>query len=539
MKRKNSTSTGNQGILSFASIKSFDRLKRKAACRCGNPKGRQVGWGESVAAIASICCLLLVQAAGYGIETNQDSSSRPNVVVLVADDLGYGELGCQGNSEIPTPAIDSIARRGIRFTQGYVSASYCSPSRAGFFSGRYQTRFGHELNPVGDHNLEPKAGMPPEIETIAERFQRAGYSTGLFGKWHLGAAPECHPLEQGFDEFYGFLHEGHYFVPPPYKGQLSFLRRKELPNGERGRQRDGNVILSTHLPYDEPDYDRNNPILRGKSEIVEPVYFTDALTREARDFVGRHKDSPFFMCLSYSAVHSPMQAPLETLEKYENIQDEHRRVFAGMVHHLDKSVGEILDQLEQLELLDNTIVLFFSDNGGPTRELTSSNQPLRGEKGSMYEGGIRVPMMVQWPRRWNQPQEYHAPVIALDWATTLASAAGLKNETTPSEEPNDGVDLLPFLDGESAESPHDVLYWRMGRKAAIRLGDWKAVATSPRLVVDCKEGELKWELYDLSVDLREAEDVAAQEPEILEALVQRFHEESESMVAPAWRPRKR
>ena len=217
------------------------------------------------------------------------AAERPNVVILLADDLGYGELGCQGNPEIPTPHIDSIARNGVRFTEGYVTAPNCSPSRAGLLTGRIRTRFGHEFNPIGARNEDPDAGLPLEQKTLANVLHDAGYATAAIGKWHLGGTAACHPLRRGFDEFFGFLHEGHFFVPPPYRGVTTMLRRKALPDGREGRwaSPDGRLVLSTHMGHDEPPYDADNPILRGGQPVAENAYLTDALAREAGVAVGR------------------------------------------------------------------------------------------------------------------------------------------------------------------------------------------------------------------------------------------------------------
>jgi arylsulfatase A-like enzyme len=460
---------------------------------------------------------------------------RPNILWLIADDLGYGELSCQGVTDVPTPGIDRLAKTGIRFTQAYVSASFCSPSRAGLLSGRYQTRFGHELNPVGDHNREPLAGMPAEVDTVAEALRNEGYRTGLVGKWHLGGTPELHPQEQGFESFFGFLNEGHYYVPKPYEGVLTFLRRKELPQGGQGRQRVGETIFSTHLPYDEPAYDFHNPLMRGTQEVEVDEYYTDAITREACDFIEGHAEEPFFLCVTYSAVHSPMQAPLETIDEYSQIKDVHRRVFAGMLHHLDRSVDTLLNRLEELNLAQDTLVVFLSDNGGPTRELTSSNAPLRSGKGSLYEGGIRVPMLVRWPSRWKGASEFKDPVIALDWMPTMLAAA-----EAPAPPVTDGVNLLPYLDGKGAGRPHSSLYWRMGNKTAFRNGDWKIIAQSRSgLVADQQARSLKWELYHLKDDLSENHDLASAEPERLRQLIEAWAVVNAEMVEPRWRPQRR
>jgi len=430
------------------------------------------------------------------------AAERPNIVLIIADDLGYGELGCQGNDQIPTPNIDSLAAGGVRLTSGYVTASYCSPSRAGLLTGRYQLRFGYTENPTGAKNEDPDIGLPPSEVTLAEHLQDAGYVTGLFGKWHLGGTAAYHPLRTGFDEFFGFLHEGHYYVPPPYKGVTTMLRRRALPDGGKGRMIRGDMVYSTHLTY-EPDYDANNPIIRGGQPEVEEEYLTDAITREAVDFIDRHRETPFFMYLSYNAVHSPLQGAEEYMERFAHIEDIHRRIFAAMLSNLDDGVGAVLDKLRAERLEENTLIFFISDNGGPTRELTSSNLPLRGGKGDLYEGGIRVPFIVQWKGRLPEGTEFHKPATSLDVFPTVAAATGVP---ITGKRAMDGVNLLPYLSGENDARPHDLLFWKMGAREALRSGDWKLVQNARR------SSGPSWELYNLADDLREANDLAGEKP---------------------------
>jgi arylsulfatase A-like enzyme len=457
-------------------------------------------------------------------------SRRPNIVLLFADDLGYGELGCQGNPQISTPNIDSIADDGIRFTNGYVTAPFCSASRAGLLTGQYQTRFGYEFNPIGADNEDPSAGLPPSQKTIANHLHDAGYTTALIGKWHLGGTAKYHPCRRGFDEFFGFLHEGHYFVPPPYQGVTTMLRRRVLPDGGTGRwtSRDERTVLSTHMGYDEPAYDANNAILRGSQPVAEQEYLTDALTREAVNFIDRNQERPFFLYLSYNAVHSPLQGADSYMQRFSAIEDVHRRIFAAMLANMDDSVGAVLSTLQKNGLANDTLVFFISDNGGPTRELTSSNAPLRGEKGSVYEGGLRVPFLLKWPGQVKAGTQYHQPVVSLDVFGTAASVA---EAPIPKDRPIDGVNLLPFLSDDSADSPHKELFWRVGSKAAIRVGDWKLLRNPDR-----RQKEGSWELYNLRDDIGETANVAEEYPDKRHELITAWERLNAQMLDPVWQP---
>ena len=450
-------------------------------------------------------------------------ADNPNIIVLLADDLGYGELGCQGNEEIPTPHIDSIAANGVRFTNGYVTGPNCSPSLAGFLSGRIPTRFGYENNPIGHRNEDPAIGFPTSETTLAETMQDAGYTTGLLGKWHLGGTAAYHPFRHGFEEFFGFMHEGHYFVQPPYEGVTTMLRRKTLPDGEVGRWIGKKKLIYHKWPSNEPDYDADNPIIRGGQPVMETEYLTDALTREAVDFIDRHDDKPFFLYLAYNAVHSPLQGADAYMRKFSHIQDIQRRIFAAMLANMDDSVGAVMKQLRKSGLEENTLVFFLSDNGGPTRELTSSNAPLRGQKGMMYEGGLRVPFMVQWKGTLPKGKVYNHPVTSLDiYATAAANAKATAPENI------EGVDLIPYLTSKRSDRPHDTLFWRQGNKAGLRHGDLKLVRMGGRKAV----GNAKWELYDLSKDISEERNLAKANPEHLSELVALWKKMNGEMQEP-------
>ncbi len=420
---------------------------------------------------------------------------KPNVLVIVADDLGYGELGCQGNKQIPTPHIDSLAGNGVRFTSGYVTAPVCSPSRAGLMTGRYQTRFGHEFNAIGLQNKQPGVGLPLAEETIANRMKSAGYATGLVGKWHLGGTPEFNPTKRGFDEFFGFLHEGHFYVPPSH------------------------TTIASHLRNPEPLYDEQNPIMRGTEVVPEKEYLTEAFTREGLAFIDRHHQQPFLLVMTYNAIHSPMQAKPEYMQRFDYIDDQHRRVFAAMLASLDDGVGALLAKLREKKLEEDTLIFFVSDNGGPTQELTSSNQPLRGGKGQLWEGGIRTPAMMQWKKHLPAGKTFDHPVISLDIFATACAAAGAQGR------PVDGVNLAPYLSGQNKQPPHDILFWRYGRAIAVRKANWKLVRQAP---------EQGFQLFDLSTDIAETTNLASQKPELARELETALTQMNAQMAEPLW-----
>ncbi len=456
-------------------------------------------------------------------ETDKESDKRPNIVVIIADDLGYGETGMMGNDEIPTPNIDALAASGVRCTSGYVTASYCSASRAGLFTGRYQSRFGYEMNPTGKRNLHPEAGLPTTETTFVKRLSEAGYATGLVGKWHLGTSEAKQPLRRGFDEFYGFLHEGHYYVPgPPYEKVLTMIRDNSLEEGKRVREK--NLIRGNYAQMSEPKYDDDNPILRGEEEIVEADYLTDAITDEAVDFIENHSSKSFCLVVSYNAVHSPMQAKNDDMEALRRIKDVQRRIFAGMLMALDRGVGRVRDALQEQGLTRRTMVVFLSDNGGPTAELTSSNAPLRGGKGSLYEGGIRIPMVWSFPDRLPAGRVEDRPVLSLDIAATALDAAGL-----PAVEGADGISMLRWINDPSRDPPHKKLYWRMaGGKLAYRSGNWK--------IVRPKKGE-PIELYHLAGDVGESRNLVSQQPAKLKELVNQSIAMDSEMAEPIVLPK--
>jgi arylsulfatase A-like enzyme len=397
--------------------------------------------------------------------------------------MGYADIGCHGCKDIATPNIDSIARNGVRFTNGYVSCGVCSPTRAGLVTGRYQQRFGHEFNPGPPREgSRENLGLPLTEATIADVLKSAGYATSIVGKWHLGDAPHFHPLKRGFDEFFGFLGGSH--------------------------------------SYTDPGLGSPNPIMRGTESVDEREYLTDAFTREAVAFIERHRDRPFFLYLAYNAVHAPLETPKRYQSKFEQISDPKRRVYAGMMTAMDEGVGSVLGKLKELGIGENTLVFFFSDNGGPTQGNGSNNGLLRATKATLYEGGIRVPFMIQWPRRLKGGQIYKHSVISLDILPTAAAAAGAR---LPKDRKLDGINLLPYLAGEKKAAPHEMLFWRTGQNHVVRKGNWKLVTMS---------GETG--LFDLASDIGESRDLKAEKPDVVKELEKAFEKWNSQMVEPLW-----
>lgn len=424
--------------------------------------------------IALLWCVLTPATLTRGA----DPASKPNIVYIVSDDMGYADCGVQGCKDVPTPHLDSIANQGIRFTDGYVTGTVCSPTRAALLTGRYHYRDGvHDWVPPG------KPGLDAAVPTIAVYLKGAGYHTGVIGKWHLGEQQESHPLKRGFDEFYGFLGGGRTYFP-------------DKPKGPSAKANLYTQIMRNHEPV----------------ELKE--YSTDAFGREAAEFIQRQKGSgkPFFLYLAFNAVHTPMDALDSYLERFKNIEDKKRRAYAAMLASMDDNIGRVLEAVRAAGAEERTLVCFHSDNGGPiTRNApnASVNTPLRGGKGQTWEGGIRVPMFVKWPGRLT-PGTYAQPVIQMDLSATILDLAGVKPDM---KWPLDGVSLLPFLEGKTG-MPHAILCWDYEKQWAIRKGRWKLAFAGPESAV--KEPVVA--LYDLSQDIAERNDVAAQHPELVSEL---------------------
>jgi arylsulfatase A-like enzyme len=422
-----------------------------------------------------------------------------NLIVVMADDLGYADVGFNGCKDILTPNIDSIAAHGVRCTNGYVSYSVCGPSRAGFITGRYQQRFGFERNPQYQPN-DPNMGLTRKEKTIAELLAPVGYHSGIIGKWHLGAhAPTSHPMKRGFNEFYGHLGGGHKYMPEDLVIKDSAKAKGE---GESYRT----WILKNHKP------------------VPPRKYLTDEFSDEAVSFVERNKAKPFFLFLSYNAPHTPLQATAKYLNRFTHIKDPKRKTYAAMVSAIDDGVGLLLKSLRKNKLEEKTIVAFLSDNGGPITKNASRNSPLRGAKGDVWEGGHRVPFALQWKGTLPAGKTYDHPVSSLDFAATMVALSGAKVD---KDKPLDGVNLIPYLKGDNAELPHESLYLRKfdQQRYSVRRGKYK-------LVIPFFNGKPR--LYDLDEDIGETIDLATVKPKILSELDALRQKWSAQLIEPTF-----
>ncbi|HEY2932565.1 MAG TPA: sulfatase-like hydrolase/transferase [Acidobacteriota bacterium] len=423
-------------------------------------------------------------------------ADRPNILIIVADDLGYADVGVNGCKDVPTPNIDSLARNGVRFTNGYVSGPYCSPTRAALLTGRYQQRFGHEFNPGPEATADPNFGLPLTETTLADRLKAAGYATALVGKWHLGYRPEFHPQKRGFDEFFGFLGGAHSYL-----------------------------------------HNNDGAIMRGTEPVRQMTYTTDMFGDEAVSFIERHRGKPWFLYLAFNADHGPMEAAERYMPRVSHIQDPLRRTFAAMHTALDDNVGRVLTLLHKQRLEENTLIFFFSDNGGPTRVNASRNNPLRGFKAQTWEGGIRIPFIVQWKGKLPSGKVYDYPVIQMDIPVTSMMAARV--DIKP-EWKLDGVDLLPYLNRKNKARPHGALYWRFGPQLAIRESEWKLVR-APGAGADFIERRTPAStegahLYNLATDIGEQNNLAEREPDKVRHLAAAWEAWNRELEQPRWIP---
>ncbi|TWU38536.1 sulfatase-like hydrolase/transferase [Novipirellula artificiosorum] len=460
------------------------------AKRRGTRAGAAVAAGEEVSNIPVFPANADGEAAKRELlSTIADVTSGPkrppNIVLLFSDDLGYGDISLYGSEEIPTPNIDALGKQGVRFSNAYVTAASCSPSRAGLMSGRYQQRFGFEFNTAGGaitHRLH--RGLDPSVVTLTDVLKQAGYVTGMFGKWHLGTQPQFHPQARGFDEFYGFLAGAHSFFP-----------------------------AKAPQPF-------HSTIMRDKSPLIEPEYLTDAIARETVRFIDANQDKPFFAYVPFNAVHTPIEATKKYQDRFPDESDQTQRDYYAMTSALDDAVGSIVAAIDKHGLSENTLVIFVNDNGGPIYTGVQSNGPLKLGKLFLFEGGIRVPMVIKLPGRFEPNTVYDQPTSTLDLFPTICAAAGIK---VPAGINLDGVDLTPFINRQSTGTPHETLFWSNGPNIAVRQGKWKLV----------KSYDNTW-LFDLAADIGESKNLADSRPEIVEQLEQAYQDWRSGMSKPAW-----
>jgi arylsulfatase A-like enzyme len=408
----------------------------------------------------------------------------PNVVFVLVDDMGYADLGCTGARDINTPHIDSLARDGVRFTDFYANAPVCTPTRAAFVTGRWQQRCGLEWA-LGYTALQQRRmgeawvdepdklalGLPATEPSLARMLKAAGYTTGVFGKWHLGFRREFNPTRHGFDEFFGVL-----------LGHADFYRYQYF---------DGTYHL----------YSNDQP-------TSAEGYLTDLITQRAVRFVERAGRQPFFLYVPYNAVHWPFQEPDRPEQKlsFENKHDGSRAIYGRMLERVDQGVGQILQALQRQGVADQTLVIFSSDNGG---ERFSDNAPLFHHKATLWEGGIRVPCLMRWPARLPKGQVTRQPAITMDLTATILAASGAQ---PPAGYSPDGIDLLPILEGRQPLQQR-TFYWRLARperrQKAVRHGSWKYL----------QDGDHEL-LFDLANDISERRDLAYRHPDVLARLRQ-------------------
>ncbi len=427
---------------------------------------------RALLAIVAILCAIAIKA---------QAAEKPNIVLLFADDAGYGDFGFHGSHHFKTPNLDRLAKSGVLLSNFYVTGATCGPSRAGLLSGRYQQRFGYEeINVPGIMSNSSKLlgddmGLPTDLPTMGDHLQQLGYRTAIFGKWHMGAADRYHPLQRGFDEFYGF----------------------------RGGAR-------SFFAYRNPKSTKHENLMeRGFEDYQEHEgYLTNVLADQACNFIQRHKDQPFFAYVSFNAVHTPMEADPKDKDEFPQL-DGTRRIAAQMMLSLDRACGQIINALKELGLDDDTIVVFSNDNGGPMDKNGSSNYPFSGVKATQLEGGIRVPGIIAWPGKLPAGSVYQHPLSTLDLLPTFVAAGG--GDPT-SIEGLDGVDLVPFLQDENRERPHQTLYWKMETRGAIRDGDWKLLRFPDRPA----------ELYNLAEDPGEQNNLAHAHPEKVKTLFRKL-----------------
>ena len=457
-----------------------------------------IGVLSTAALIVSSCfSIASVQAS----TVTPEKTERPNILLILADDLGYNDVGFNGSTDIITPNLDALAQTGTTFSQAYVAHPFCGPSRAGLLTGRYPHKIGAQFNlPTKGSNV----GVPTNEEFISKLLQNNGYFTGAIGKWHLGTTNEYHPNQRGFDEFYGFLGGGHSYFPDQFNKQYANQVKQGLLN------------INEYI----------TPLEHNGKQVKETEYITDALSREAVTFVNKAEgnDKPFFLYLAYNAPHVPLQAKQEDMDMFPKINDKKRKTYAGMVYAVDRGVGEIVAALKKNNQLDNTLIVFLSDNGGKQGE-GSNNYPLTAGKGSVREGGTRSPMLFHWPKHVAAGKQFNHPILALDFYPTFA---GLAQASIPVDKKYDGKNVWQALQADQNPRVNESFYVLRHRKgssdAAVRRNEWKAV----------KEGDKQWKLYNIEKDISERHDVSKLHKVLMNDMISEMESWSWNNAQPLW-----
>ncbi|PWJ37949.1 sulfatase family protein [Sediminitomix flava] len=433
-------------------------------------------------------CLLYPFFIHAQTSSKKTKNTSPNILIIVSDDQGWGDVGFNG-SDIPTPQLDALAEEGIVFTQGYASHPYCSPSRAGLLSGRYQQRFGHENN-IPYQKVKETDGLPLEELLMSEHFETQGYQTCAIGKWHLGDHEKFWPNNRGFDDWFGFYGGGN-----DYWGRLNKNKAKNS-----GVLQNGEIVAQEKLSY-----------------------LTDDFSNAASKYIEKYSQSekPFFMYLAYNAPHSPIQAPKKYFDEVAHIEDGHRAAYAAMVVGMDQGIQKVVEKLKETGEYENTIIIFYSDNGAHTNG--ASSFPFRGHKGMLFEGGIRVPFLISWPKGIEGGKKFEHFITALDVFPTLVDASGVE----PPNKELDGVSLIPYLNNKKRKAPHKTHFWRYsdGAGYAVRHGDYKLVYSGYKL---------KHLLFDLENDPYEQSNLADKFPNKVNELVRLYEEWSIGTVKAKW-----
>ena len=453
--------------------------------------------------IITVACNSTKKSNSKSKTTSIETPKRPNIVMILCDDLGYSDVGFNGAKDIKTPALDALAATGTKFTSAYVPHPFCGPSRAGILTGRYAHTIGAQFNlPANSETIGE--GIDVNEKFMSKMLQEANYTTGLVGKWHLGAVEKYHPNNRGFDDFYGFLGGGHNYHPKDYKAKY-----------EKAKARGTKVIWDYLSPLEH----------NGKQVTNDNEYLTDVLSNQGVRFVeeSSKKEDPFFLFMSYNAPHTPLEAKKEDLKMFANIKDKNRRTYAAMVYAVDRGVQKLVKTLKATGEYKNTLIIFYSDNGGrPDKGAT--NYPLKEGKGSVYEGGYRVPMFFHWNGVVPSGMVYDNPISALDLYPTFAKLAEAK---IPSSKVLDGKNMWNFMENKEVRMDDNIFTMRHRNgfsDVGVRNGKWKAV----------KAYNKAWKLFNIEKDIEENNDISAAHPEVLKKLVTAAKVWSTTHIQPKW-----